>query len=123
MPCLRGHDRFAVHLKKQLFNCRGCGAHGGDAIALVQFLDGQSFKEAVEKISGVKNSDENAKITLSTVSARSSIAKDIERCKRIPLFPDNAALAAWLWGGREPVSETTPPGSICGNAAMGANSR
>jgi hypothetical protein len=51
-PVCGGTDRFAVSLKKQVFNCRGCGAKGGDAIALVQFLDGPNFKEAVESLCG-----------------------------------------------------------------------
>jgi len=53
-PCPRcgGDDRFAVHLSKQVFNCRGCGAKGGDAIALVCFLDGCGFLDAVETLAG-----------------------------------------------------------------------
>jgi putative DNA primase/helicase len=51
-PICGGTDRFAVSLKKQAFNCRGCGGRGGDAIALVQFLDGLSFREAVEALCG-----------------------------------------------------------------------
>jgi hypothetical protein len=38
-PDCGGNDRFAVNIKKNLFNCRGCGAKGGDSIDLVQFLD------------------------------------------------------------------------------------
>ena len=51
-PICGGNDRFAVSLKKQLFNCRGCGARGGDTIALVQVLDGKGFRDAVEALCG-----------------------------------------------------------------------
>jgi DNA primase len=38
-PCPQcgGDDRFAINIKKQIFNCRGCGAKG-DVISLVQHL-------------------------------------------------------------------------------------
>ncbi len=48
-PHCGGRDRFSVNTKKQVFNCRGCGAKG-DVIALVQHVDGCSFPEAVEKL-------------------------------------------------------------------------
>jgi hypothetical protein len=61
-PCLRlvagpcpqcgGKDRFSVHLGKQVFNCRGCGAKGRGAIDLVMFLDRCAFLAAVETIVG-----------------------------------------------------------------------
>lgn len=52
-PCLHcgGDDRFAISTKKQVFNCRGCGARG-DAIALVEFLDGCDFKAACTTLAG-----------------------------------------------------------------------
>src|SRR5215472_12355695 len=52
-PCPKcgGEDRFALNTKKQVFNCRGCGARG-DTIALVQFLDGVDFAHACETLTG-----------------------------------------------------------------------
>jgi phage/plasmid primase-like uncharacterized protein len=52
-PCLvcGGEDRFGVNLQKQIWNCRGCGK-GGDVIALVQHVDGASFRAAVETLTG-----------------------------------------------------------------------
>ncbi len=50
-PLCGGADRFAVNTRKQVFNCRGCG-QGGDVIALVQFLDGCDFVEAVAILAG-----------------------------------------------------------------------
>ena len=50
-PVCGGIDRFAINTRKQIFNCRGCGG-SGDAIALVQHIEGCSFKAAVEKLMG-----------------------------------------------------------------------
>jgi hypothetical protein len=51
-PLCGGTDRFAVHLGKQLFNCRGCGGRGRGAVSLVQFLDRSDFLSAIEHITG-----------------------------------------------------------------------
>jgi uncharacterized protein (DUF983 family) len=50
-PCPRcgGRDRFAVHLVKQVWQCRRCGK-GGNVIALVQHLDGVDFPEAIARL-------------------------------------------------------------------------
>lgn len=55
-PCPRcgGTDRFAAHIQKQVFNCRGCGGKGCGAVSLVQFLDGVGFREACERLTGYK---------------------------------------------------------------------
>lgn len=54
-PCPRcgGEDRFAINTKKRVFLCRQCGA-AGDAIGLVQFLDGVDFPTAVCTVTGEK---------------------------------------------------------------------
>jgi putative DNA primase/helicase len=51
-PVCGGTDRFSVHVRKQLFNCRGFG--GGDVIAMVQHLDGCSFVDAVHTLAGTR---------------------------------------------------------------------
>jgi putative DNA primase/helicase len=52
-PCPKcgGDDRFAVNIKKKVFNCRGC-KKGGDVIQLVQHLDGVDFKTACTTLTG-----------------------------------------------------------------------
>jgi hypothetical protein len=47
-PCPRcgGRDRFSINIRKQVFNCRGCGI-GGDAIGLVRHVAGHGFGAAV----------------------------------------------------------------------------
>jgi hypothetical protein len=54
-PCLvcGGRDRFSVNTRKQVFNCRGCGAKG-DVIALVQHASGSTFAQAVIELAGEK---------------------------------------------------------------------
>ena len=52
-PCPRcgGTDRFSVNFKKQVFNCRRCGAKG-DIIDLVRFLDDSDFITAGTTLTG-----------------------------------------------------------------------
>jgi RecA-family ATPase len=52
-PCPRcgGTDRFSINIKKQVWNCRGCGK-GGDVIDLVCHLDGADFKSACTTLTG-----------------------------------------------------------------------
>lgn len=50
-PSCGGTDRFAIHIKKGIWHCRG-SKRGGDSIALVQYLDGCDFTTAVEKLAG-----------------------------------------------------------------------
>jgi hypothetical protein len=78
-PVCAGVDRFSINTKKGVWNCRGC-RKGGDVIALVQFIDGSSFGEALE--------------TLALGERRTSVGKprgiaecqqgadDYERCQR-----------------------------------------
>jgi putative DNA primase/helicase len=100
-PCPQcgGHDRFSINLKRQVFNCRGCGAKGGDAIALVQFVDGLSFREAIETLCGVEASNSNVKTKTSNATNCASNTKNSGDAKR------KADVAAWLWGNRCPIAE------------------
>jgi len=61
-PCPKcgGDDRFAVNVKKQIWNCRGCQT-GGDIIALIQHLDGVDFTSAVRTLAGEMPSKTNGK--------------------------------------------------------------
>jgi hypothetical protein len=48
-PCLKcgGTDRFFVHIKKNVFGCRACGAKG-DAIDFVMWADGVNFSDTIQ---------------------------------------------------------------------------
>ncbi|WP_296584250.1 CHC2 zinc finger domain-containing protein [Xanthobacter sp.] len=50
-PVCGGTDRFGVSIRKNVFHCRGSG-RGGDAISLVQYLDGADFLAACEDLTG-----------------------------------------------------------------------
>jgi hypothetical protein len=50
-PLCGGKDRFSINVRKQVFLCRGCVARG-NVIALVRFLDGCGFLEALEYLTG-----------------------------------------------------------------------
>jgi hypothetical protein len=51
-PACGGRDRFAVNFTKRKFNCRGCGAKGGDALALALVGERLAFVDACEDLSG-----------------------------------------------------------------------
>jgi Protein of unknown function (DUF3631)/CHC2 zinc finger len=61
-PCPKcgGDDRFSINTKKQVFNCRGCGA-GGDVIELVEHLDGVDFVAACTTLTGQSPPQANSK--------------------------------------------------------------
>lgn len=50
-PVCGGSDRFAINIRKQIWNCRRC-QRGGDIISFVQLVDGCSFAEAVATLAG-----------------------------------------------------------------------
>ncbi|MCB1516111.1 MAG: hypothetical protein KDJ19_00635 [Hyphomicrobiaceae bacterium] len=51
-PNCGGDDRFAVHTRKNSFNCRRCGLAGGGVIDLVMKTEGLDFVKACELITG-----------------------------------------------------------------------
>jgi hypothetical protein len=68
-PVCGGTDRFSINVKKQVFNCRGCGK-GGDVIALVEFLDRCDFPTAVETLAGKKPEPNGFRKTVATYEFR-----------------------------------------------------
>jgi hypothetical protein len=50
-PVCGGDDRFAINVRKQVFNCRQCGV-GGDVIKMVEHLDGVDFIAACTTLAG-----------------------------------------------------------------------
>jgi hypothetical protein len=96
-PCAvcGGTDRFGINIRKQIFNCRGCGAKG-DVIALVQHLDGCDFATAIETLVGntVRPAPRPAPTT-----RRDDGSEDKQRESK----------ASWIWSQRKPITEDTPP--------------
>lgn len=58
-PCPKcgGTDRFSIHTKDDLFNCRSCGLRGHGVIDLVMHTEGVEFVAACEIITGRKASE------------------------------------------------------------------
>jgi hypothetical protein len=91
-PVCGGIDRFSVNTRKQLWNCRGC-ERGGDAIALVQHLDGCSFVEAVRLLAGD--------------GPRPALARPASKSGGPRAQPDdNSQTALRIWDAAVPIENT-----------------
>jgi hypothetical protein len=86
-PVCGGRDRFAVHLKRQVWNCRGC-RRGGDVIEFVRHVNGVGFNEAVRILAGNITVPGNLPIRNVTVTPSSANASDDE-------YRSQRAIAIW----------------------------
>jgi hypothetical protein len=93
-PVCGGKDRFSINLRKQVFYCRYCDV-GGDVIAMVQHIDGCTFAEAIQTLTG----DELRRVIVSSITSK-QIPEEYER--------EQHRKAAWLWSQRKPIM-----GSLC----------
>jgi Toprim domain/CHC2 zinc finger len=114
-PMCGGHDRFSVHTKKQIFFCRVCEA-SGDVINLVQFLDGASFKVAVETLAGAAGGQVGSASYVHTKAPEKAVSESTNEAQRM------ADLVAWLWSRREPVSESNAAGRYLRNRGYAGHS-
>ncbi len=89
-PRCGGQDRFGINVRKQLFNCRQCGAKG-DAIALEQHVTGCSFREAIERLSGER-------ISHASPSRTEARSRPIAIVQGNDAGDDRTATALALWG-------------------------
>src|SRR5262249_55239629 len=53
-PVCGGTDRFGANIRKQKWNCRGCGGKG-DVIDLVKHIDGCTLGEAARTLTGMSS--------------------------------------------------------------------
>jgi hypothetical protein len=92
-PCPRcgGRDRFAISIRKNVFNCRNC-RKGGDVIDLVQFVDNLNFTGAVNALTGNYN---NSKPVKHNTHNRAEAYEATQLRK-----------AQWLWNSSEPITGT-----------------
>jgi hypothetical protein len=97
-PICGGTDRFSINIRRQLFNCRGCGAGGNNAIAFVMWLDGVGFNAAVETLIGKSNSQRDHTAQPSDPPPTKAKAADHERKQH--------EKASWLWSQRRPIRGT-----------------
>jgi hypothetical protein len=98
-PCPKcgGQDRFAVHLKKQIFNCRGCGV-GGDVIDLVKHLDDVDFNAAVTTLATGKPASPTITTRRRAPRTKSGSLEHYARQRH--------DTARWLWSQRKPITGT-----------------
>jgi CHC2 zinc finger/Toprim domain len=98
-PSCGGTDRFSINTRKQVFNCRRCGAKG-DVIALVEHLDGVGFKMAVETLGGKP----------AAAGWHDGLGRCIPTPQKITSEPDNEiqriASARHLWNEANPIDGT-----------------
>jgi hypothetical protein len=87
-----------------MFYCRKCDV-GGDVITFVRHVDGCTFKEAVNLLTGGHTPPQKP-----ATGARHGAAGQKRDSPAPAKAADNAAKAAWLWSLREPVSETNAGG-------------
>jgi phage/plasmid primase-like uncharacterized protein len=97
-PMCGGTDRFSVNVKKQVFNCRVCGAKG-DVIDLVRALDGIGYLDAIAYLAGAAPQRTDCSIRKQTEPEAKQLDENAERQRDI-----NAALA--VWQRRRPIAGT-----------------
>jgi Toprim domain/CHC2 zinc finger len=88
-PVCGGTDRFSINIRKNVWNCRRC-SKGGDAIALVQHIDGVDFGTALRTL-GI---EERPAAVRPTTAPRS------------PVPNDNSGRAIELWRAAVPITAT-----------------
>jgi putative DNA primase/helicase len=89
-----GTDRFSINTRKQLWNCRQCKPKKirGDVIGLGQWLNGVTFEQAVEILTG-ERLPAHIPREESTSPSKESEQYDREQHEK----------AAWLWSRRVPI--------------------
>jgi phage/plasmid primase-like uncharacterized protein len=95
-PLCGGTDRFAINIRKQVWNCRGC-ATGGDVIDLVRHLDGCDFNDAMELLTGERGAAPPGPLQPARGKAEAEEADRRHRAEQL-------RKALWLWKGRRPVA-------------------
>jgi hypothetical protein len=90
-PACGGTDRFSINTAKGVWNCRGCGRGGRDAISLAVHVHGLGFIEAVERLGGGVNPSRPQLHEPRSVASEADL--------------DHAAIAKarWLWSRRQPL--------------------
>ena len=93
-PLCGGTDRFSINIRKQVWNCRRCKPKKirGDVIGLVQWLNGVTFEEALQILTG-----ERLPAQIPTEESASS-SKGSDQYER-----EQHRKAAWLWSQSRPI--------------------
>jgi hypothetical protein len=106
-PVCGGSDRFGVNLGKNIWNCRQC-CRGGDAIDLLQHLDGCDFRAAVELLAGTSIASPRRK---PAPAAEAKPSEEAARLWREAVNPMGTPVEVYLQR-----REVTLPGGVAGDA-------
>lgn len=101
-PVCGGIDRFGISTRKNVFVCRGSG-RGGDAIAMVQYLDGADFLAACETLSGrPPPRGEGTRASPDELARREEErrAGEAKRAAEADVYRERERVRCWeMWGG------------------------
>lgn len=93
-PVCGGTDRFAIHTKKNTFNCRQCGISGGGVIDLVMQTEKVEFIAACEIITGRKASEPIDPERARQIAAQNA-ADDQRRAEEAARYREQARRDGW----------------------------
>jgi putative DNA primase/helicase len=104
-PVCGGSDRFAVHTRKQVWNCRGCN-QGGDVIAMVQHLDACDFTTAVHLLAGTDPSRQAPKLDPAKIAEAHAKAARVEIDQIVDEY-QRFMKAMIIWSEAKPIAGTS----------------
>lgn len=108
-PACGGVDRFGINRVKNVFSCRKSGA-GGDAIALVQYVDGVDFLSACSVLTGRPIPDREAAgpdAAMLEARAKERAAAEAKRELDATAFREQARAKAFeTWKRGQPAART-----------------
>lgn len=125
-PVCGGRDRFGVHARKGIWHCRGAG-RGGDAIALVQYLDGADFLAACETLTGrAPPQGEGTRASAADLAAREEArrAKEAEHERAAEQYREAERRRLWrLWLHCQPFTGSPAEAYLAGRGIPNPRSR
>jgi hypothetical protein len=99
--CGTGHDRFAINLRKHLFNCRGCANGGHGPIDLEMFLGGCEFVEAVKRLTNTTSLNNKRSTNTTSLNNKRPPTKKPEPEPEAEYEAKQHQKASWLWARRQ----------------------
>jgi len=110
-PACGGRDRFSINTQKRIFNCRGSG--GGDVVGMVMHIDGVSFLQACEALTGEPPPNGQArplsdaeKTERAERRARNEAAQRRREAEEAAYQDNTREAAQRIWDESQPISGT-----------------
>lgn len=110
-PACGGVDRFSINPQKRIFNCRG--AVGGDVIGMVIHLDGVTFTQACEALTGEPPPNGRSRpLSDAEKTARASAMADArareraQQAEEARYQEDTREAAQRIWNASKPIAGT-----------------